>query len=321
MTANAPESARTQPRPTGFINPAALMAIRSLELRARAVMQGFMTGLHRSPYHGFSAEFTEYRQYSPGDDPRHLDWRVFARSDRFFIRKFEDETNLRCHMAVDQSRSMDCGSLPWTKAHYAATLAATLGLFLYRQGDATGLLSFDDRIRDWLPAKHRPGHLRQIMLALEKPAGGAATDLTAPLQRLTELVRKRGLMVLISDFLAPIERLEHCLSQMGACGHEVSVFQVLDPSEAAFDFRNDVLFEDAETGRTLFIDPAAARSGYLEKFQAHEQSLRAVCMKLGIGFTRILTNEPLERALSGFLRERMRRGRPVRRAAQQGARA
>jgi uncharacterized protein (DUF58 family) len=296
------------------------MAIRSLELRARAVMEGFMTGLHRSPWHGFSAEFTEYRQYSPGDDPRHLDWKVFARSDRFFIRKFEDETNLRCHMAVDQSRSMDCGSLAWTKAHYAATLAATLGLFLHRQGDATGLLSFDERIRDWIPARHRPGHLRRIMLALEKPAGGAATDLTAPLQRLAEIVRKRGLMVLISDFLAPVERLEHCFSQLGACGHEITVFQVLDPAEATFDFTKEILFEDAETGRTLFIDPAAARRSYLEKLGAHEQGLRAVCAKLGIGFQRVLTNEPLEIALSGFLRERARRGRPVRRAAQHGTR-
>ncbi|HWB02898.1 MAG TPA: DUF58 domain-containing protein [Verrucomicrobiales bacterium] len=317
MTATAPSPA---PRPGEFISPAALMAIRSLELRARAVMEGFMTGLHRSPWHGFSAEFTEYRQYSPGDDPRHLDWKVFARSDRFFIRKFEDETNLRCHMAVDQSRSMDCGSLAWTKAHYAATLAATLGLFLHRQGDATGLLSFDERIRDWIPARHRPGHLRRIMLALEKPAGGAATDLTAPLQRLAEIVRKRGLMVLISDFLAPVERLEHCFSQLGACGHEITVFQVLDPAEATFDFTKEILFEDAETGRTLFIDPAAARRSYLEKLGAHEQGLRAVCAKLGIGFQRVLTNEPLEIALSGFLRERARRGRPVRRAAQHGTR-
>ena len=317
MTAAIPATTQRQ---GDFINPAALMAIRSLELRARAVVQGFMTGLHRSPYHGFSAEFTEYRQYSPGDDPRHLDWRVFARSDRFFIRKYEDETNLRCHMAVDQSHSMDYGSLAWTKAHYAATLAATLGLFLHRQGDAIGLLSFDERIRDWLPARHRPGHLRHLMLALEKPAGGAATDLTAPMQRLVEIVRKRGLMVLISDFLAPIERLEHCLSQLGACGHEVVVFQVLDPSEAIFDFNTEILFEDAESGRTLFIDPTAARSRYLQKLAAHEQSLRAVCTKLGIGFQRVLTSEPLERALSGFLRERARRGRPVRRAAQQGAR-
>lgn len=318
MTVVPPSS---QQRPGEFINPAALMAMRSLELRARAVMEGFMMGLHRSPWHGFSAEFTEYRQYSPGDDPRHLDWKVFARSDRFFIRKFEDETNLRCHMAVDQSHSMDYGTLGWTKATYAATLAATLGLFLHKQGDATGLLSFDDRIREWIPAKHRPGHLRRIMLALEKPAGGGSTNLVVPLQRLAEMVRKRGLMVLISDFLAPIEQLEHCFSQLGACGHEVTIFQVLDPAEVKFDFTKEIVFEDAETGRTLFIDPTAARQSYLDKFNAHDQALRAVCMKLGVGFQRVLTSDPLELALSGFLRERARRGRPVRRAIQPGARA
>ncbi len=319
MTAKAPST--LTPRRGEFIHPAALMAIRSLELRARTVMEGFMKGIHRSPWHGFSAEFTEYRQYSPGDDPRHLDWKVFARSDRFFIRKFEDETNLRCHLTVDQSRSMDYGSLPWTKAQYAATLAATLGQFLYRQGDAVGLLSFDERIREWIPARHRPGHLRRIMLTLEKPAGGVSTDLTAPMLRLAEIVRKRGLMVLISDFLAPIERLEHLLSQLGACGHEITVFQVLDPSEVSFDFTKEILFEDAETGRTVFIDPGQARAGYLGKLAAHGQALRVVCDKLGVGFQRILTDEPMEKALSGFLRERARRGRPVRRAAQKGGRA
>src|SRR6266545_5451785 len=138
-----------------FISPKALMAIRNLELRARVVVEGFWTGLHPSPYHGVSVEFTEYRQYSPGDDPRYLDWRLYARTDRYFIKKFEDETNLRCHLLVDNSRSMTYGSLAWTKAQYANTLAATLAYFLYRQGDAVGLLTFDERIREYLPARHR----------------------------------------------------------------------------------------------------------------------------------------------------------------------
>src|ERR1051325_325685 len=155
-----------------LIDPQALMSIRSLELRARAVVEGFWSGLHRSPYHGFSVEFTEYRQYTPGDDPRYLDWRVFARSDRYFIKKYEDETNLRCHLLVDQSRSMDYGSRGYTKATYGATLAATLAYFLHLQGDAIGLLTFDENVRDYLPARHRAGHLRHLMLALEKPAVG-----------------------------------------------------------------------------------------------------------------------------------------------------
>ncbi len=157
------------------------MRIRNLEFRARVVVEGFWSGLHRSPYHGFSVEFTEYRQYSPGDDPRYLDWRVFARSDRYFLKRFEDETNLRCHLVADQSRSMTFGSPGYTKAEYAATLAATLAYFLHHQGDAVGLLTFDDQVRDYLPARHRLGHLRRLMLALEEPAAGSGTDLVTPL--------------------------------------------------------------------------------------------------------------------------------------------
>src|SRR6476660_6897293 len=147
---------------SSFIHPETLMSIRNMELRARVVVQGFWNGLHRSPYHGFSVEFTEYRQYAPGDDLRYLDWRVFGRSDRFFIKKFEDETNLRCHVIADQSQSMDYGTTGYTKARYAATLAATLAYFLHLQGDAIGLLTFDERVRDYFPARHRKDHLRQI---------------------------------------------------------------------------------------------------------------------------------------------------------------
>lgn len=147
-------------RAGALIDPAALMGIRNLELRARVVVDGFWSGIHRSPYHGFSVEFTEYRQYTAGDDPRYLDWRVFARSDRYFIKKFEDETNLRCHLLADRSRSMSFGSVGYTKAAYAATLAATLAYFLHLQGDAVGLLTFDEQVRDYLPARHRTGHLR-----------------------------------------------------------------------------------------------------------------------------------------------------------------
>src|SRR6266542_2145781 len=212
-----------------LISPQALMSIKNLELRARVVVEGFWHGLHRSPYHGFSVEFTEYRQYTPGDDPRYLDWQVFARSDRYFIKKFEDETNLRCHLLVDNSRSMTFGSRGYSKAQYAATLAATLAYFLYLQGDAVGLLTFDEQIREYLPARHRSGHLRHLMLALEKPAAGAATDLSAPLKRIVEMVTKRSLMVLISDFLAPIAVLERNLISLTASGHEVMLFQLLDP--------------------------------------------------------------------------------------------
>ena len=296
-----------------LIDPQSLMAIKNLELRAKVVVEGFWNGLHRSPYHGFSVEFTEYRPYSPGDDPRYLDWRLYARTDRYFIKKFEDETNLRCHLLVDNSQSMSFGSLAYTKAQYANTLAATLAYFLNLQGDAVGLLTFDQDIRDYLPARHRSGHLRHLMLALEKPSAGTATDLTAPLRRIVEIVRKRGLMVFISDLLAPIEALEKNLTSLCACGHEVLLFHLLDPAEVTFDFDKAALFYDVESGRDLYIDPAAARKEYLRKLESHCNAVQAACEKLGISYRRFATDRPLELALFDFLRARTTRGKKTRR--------
>lgn len=297
-----------------LIEPKALMSIRSLELRARAVVEGFWSGIHRSPYHGFSVEFTEYRQYTPGDDLRYLDWKVFARTDRYFIKKYEDETNLRCQLVVDQSQSMSFGSLGYTKAHYAATLAATLAYFLHLQGDAVGLLTFDERVRDFMPARHRADHLRQIMIALEKPAGGRTTDIVAPLERVAQLVRKRGMVVLVSDFLAPLDKLERSLMTLAASGQELAVFQVLDPAELTLKFEQPTLFKDIESDRELFIDPVAARADYVGKMKAHGAALRGVCQKLGATHYQLHTDQPLELALFEFLQERIRRGRATTRA-------
>ena len=308
-------------RPASLIDPKSLMSIRNLELRARVVVEGFWSGIHRSPHHGFSVEFTEYRQYAPGDDPRYLDWRVFARSDRYFIKRFEDETNLRCQLLVDCSRSMTFGSLGYTKADYAATLAATLAQFLYLQGDAVGLLTFDERLRDFLPARHRTGQLRNIMLALEKPAEGRSTDLAAALRRVTETIRKRGLMVLVSDFLAPLPDLQKHLVSLSACGHDIILFHVLDPAEATFNFPQSAMFQDVESGRTLFINPAAARKEYLRRLESHCGNLRSVCQQLGATYSRMPTDRPLELALFDFVRGRMQLKHRVRRVLQHSGRS
>jgi uncharacterized protein (DUF58 family) len=278
-------------------------------LLARVVVEGFWKGLHRSPQHGFSVEFTEYRQYSPGDDPRYIDWRVFARSDRYFIKKFEEETNLRCHLLFDQSRSMSYGSTGYTKGQYAATLAATLAYFLQGQGDAVGLLTFDEGVREFLPARLRADHLRRLLLALERPGGGRSTDLAAPIARLAALVRPRGLVAYISDFLAPLDRLEAGLLALTACGHEVTVFQVLDPAELTLNFDRPSLFEDLESAHRVYLDPAIARAEYLPKLEAHCAAVRAMCQQLGIGHHRISTAQPLELALFEFLQERRCRSR------------
>ncbi len=297
----------------GLIDPQTLMAIKNLELRARVVVEGFWHGLHRSPFHGFSVEFTEYRQYSPGDDPRYLDWKLYARSDRYYLKKFEDETNLRCYLLADQSRSMSYGSRGYAKAEYANTLLATLAYFLYLQGDAVGLLTFDEAIRDYLPARHRPGHLRHLLHQLDQPAAGRATDLAAPLHRIVQVVKRRALLVLVSDLLAPLATLEKDLAMLSACGHDVLLFHVLDPAEIAFAFEKAVMFHDVETSRSLFIDPATARKGYLQRLAAHNQRIQTACQRLGIGYRRFETDRPLELALFDFLREQRHRGKLRRR--------
>ena len=294
----------------GFVDPRALMSIRHLEMRARVVVEGFWNGLHRSPYHGFSVEFTEYRQYTPGDDLRYLDWGLYGRSDRYYIRKFEDETNLRCQLVVDRSKSMTYGTGSITKDKYAATLAATLAYFLHSQGDAVGLLTFDERVREYLPPRHKLSHLRQLMLALEKPAEGKDTSLTDPLDHVVDLVRRRGMFVYISDFLAPIEKLESSLLALTAGRHEVAVIQILDPNELALKFEGASLFEDIESGKTLYIEPAAARKAYLPKIAAHNAAVRRTCEKLGVSYLQLTTDQPLETVLLNFVQERQRRGRP-----------
>jgi uncharacterized protein (DUF58 family) len=310
----ATSSKPTSPaRERGYADPKVLMAIRSLELRARVVVEGFWNGLHRSPYHGFSVEFTEYRQYSPGDDTRYLDWRLYARSDRYYLKKFEDETNLRCHLLVDQSRSMDYGSLTYSKSDYVRTLAATLAWFLHAQGDAVGLVSFDERVRDYLPPRHRAGHLRQLMLALERRAEGKATNLGEPLRRVAELARKRGMIVLVSDLLTPLDELERNLARLTMAGHEVVLFQALDPNELAFEFRQPSLFQDLESKQDLYLEPEAARADYQSRLAGHCRRAETICQKLGAAFHRVVTDQPLELALADFLRGRSRRNKLIRR--------
>lgn len=298
---------------SSYIDPSALMRIKNLELRAKLVVDGFLSGLHRSPYHGFSVEFTEYRQYSPGDDLRFLDWRLFARSDRFYLKRFEDETNLRCYLLVDLSRSMGFHSaaLEYNKAEYAKTVAATIAYFLTLQRDAVGVITFDQAIREFLPARFRSGHLHRLMMLLERELAGAATDLGLPLEQVARTARKRGVVVLLSDMLAPIEDLETKLSYLRSQGHEVVVIRTLDPVEVSFQFPEESLFFDLESGRELYVDPPAARAGYLERFEAHAKSLSRVCSGLGIDVYQLTTDQPLDLALFDLLNSRMRRGRQV----------
>lgn len=295
--------------PASLIDPHTLMRIKSLQLRAKVVVEGFYSGLHRSPYHGFSVEFSEYRQYSPGDDLRYLDWRLFARTDRYYIKRFEDETNLRCYLLVDLSRSMGYGSVEYTKVEYARTIAATLAYFLSTQRDAVGLVTFDERIAEYVPARYRPGHLHRLMLCLERAVAGTSTNLTAPLEQVAATVRKRGMVVLISDLLAPTEMLRTNLGYLRSQGHDVVLLRVLDPTETEFRFEQPAMFLDLESGRDLYVDPSAVRSQYLQNFAAHAADVTRVCQELGIELFQVMTTRPLELTLFDFLRARLHTGR------------
>jgi len=285
-------------------------------MRARVAVEGFVKGIHRSPYHGFSVEFSEYRQYSPGDDPRYLDWRLYARSDRYYVKRFEDETNLRCMLVLDTSRSMGYRSGSYSKSDYARTAAATLAYFLTTQRDAVGLITFEDRITDYLPPRHRPGHLRRLMAMLEREPEGLATDLAGPLEQIAATVRKRGLIVLISDLLAPTDSFRTRLGYLRSRGHDVVVLRVLDPEEVRFALETPAMYLDVESGRELYVDPDLARGDYLRRFAAHAAEVERACVDLGIEYSAVTTDSPLELVLFDFLKARMRRGRrPGRRVA------
>ncbi|MDA7979316.1 MAG: DUF58 domain-containing protein [Pirellulales bacterium] len=300
----------TTPESRGsMIDPHTLMRIKSLEIRARVVMEGFFAGIHRSPFHGFSVEFSEYREYSPGDDLRYLDWKLFARSDRYYVKQFEDETNLRCTILLDTSRSMGYGSGDHTKHEYACTAAATIAYFLSTQRDAVGLVTFEDKVVEYLPPRHRPGHLRRIMAELSREPQGKATNLADPLEEVAATVRKRGLIVVISDLLASPELLATRLGYLRSRGHEVIVFRVLDPQEVHFEFQSPAIFRDVESGRELYVDADVARADYQRKFNEHAAQLTSACQDLGVDFHSLTTDQPLEFVLFELLRARMHRGR------------
>ncbi|MCB9923738.1 MAG: DUF58 domain-containing protein [Planctomycetaceae bacterium] len=296
------------------------MKIKNLQMRAKVIVEGFFSGLHRSPYHGFSVEFSEYRQYTPGDDLRYLDWRLYARSDRYYIKRFEDETNLRCYVLLDMSQSMGYGSRGYAKADYARTAAATLAYFLALQRDAAGLVTFDDRIVEYLPARFRPGHLHRLMMCLENSVSGNATDVGPAIEQIARTVTKRGMVVLISDLLAPNDALETQLGYLRSRGHDVVILRVLDSTEVSFEFSDPAMFEDLESGRELYVDPEGVRESYLARFAEHEQGIRKVCANLGIDYYQLTTDQPLELTLFDFMHARMRRGRQAARR-QRGSRS
>src|SRR5918911_327674 len=249
-----------------FLDPAVVARLGTLELKARTIVEGFLSGLHRSPFKGFRVEFGEFRQYIPGDDLSTIDWKVYARSDRYYIKKFEEETNLDCHILFDVSGSMAYGSHHGlTKFEYGAVLAASLAYLMNRQRDAVGLTAFDENIVSMLPASARPGHLTALLVTLDRLRTGRQTNVSKPLHQLANTLTKRGIVVLISDLLDDAEAVIRGLKHFQFRGIEVIVFHVLDPDEIDFPFERATRFEDLETSEEVMAVPGAVRDHYIRE--------------------------------------------------------
>ena len=290
----------------GFLDPATIARLGTLDLKARAIVEGFLTGLHRSPFKGFSVEFAEYRQYLPGDDLATLDWKVYARTDRHVVKKFEEETNLECHLLLDVSRSMGYGSAGITKLEYGSFLAAALAYLMNRQRDAVGLIAFDDEITEMRPASARAGHLTSLLVTLERLKLGDQTNVAKPLRDLAEAIRKRGLVVLISDLLDEPGRVIDGLKHFRYRGTEVIVFHVLDPAELTFPFEQVARFRDVETSDEVLAVPATVRAQYLQAIGDLRDRYKRELQLAGIDYTMLDTSVPLETALMAYLLTRRR---------------
>jgi uncharacterized protein (DUF58 family) len=291
-----------------YLRPDVISQVQNLELRARFIVQGFMSGLNKSPYHGFSAEFSEHRKYELGDDLRTIDWNVYAKTDRYYIKKFEAETSLDCYLCIDASQSMDYGSAGFmTKFDYAICIAAALGYLSLSQQDSVGLVVFDEKLRAFLPPKSKRSHLFTILaqLANTKPTG--QTRLAACLHEIANRVRKRGLIILLSDLLAEPEPVIEALHHLRFRGHDLIVFQVLDVAEATFPFEGQVRFEDAETAERLTTDPRSIQASYLEALGNFIASYRRECVLMRADFNTVDTSMTFDKALMEFLVQRQGR--------------
>ena len=293
-------------RARNFLDPAVVARLGTLELKARTIVEGVLSGLHRSPFKGFSVEFAEYRQYMPGDDLATMDWKVYARSDRYYVKKFEEETNLDCHLMLDVSGSMAYGSRGITKLEYGQCLAASLAYLMNRQRDAVGLMAFDDRIVSMLPASARPGHLRAVLVTLDRLRVGKETALARPMRQLCEALTKRGLVVLISDLLDDPEAVVRGLKHFQFRGSDVIVFHVLDPDELEFPFDRATRFEDLETNEEVMAVPRLVREHYLKEIGGLIERYKRELGSAGIDYTVLPTSEPLELALLSYLSTRAR---------------
>lgn len=289
------------------LQPDELARIARLELRARQVVEGFVSGLHRSPWFGQSLEFAQHREYVPGDDTRRIDWKLWSRSDRYYLKQYEEDTNVRVQLVLDSSESMRFGSGPLNKHDYARTVCAALSLLVLKQHDAAGVSLVDTGVRGQVPASSRRNHRQSILSALEASRPAGRTDILSVLRRVAESLNRRSIVVLLSDLFCPRDDLFRGLQLLRQRGHEVIVLQILDDEELDFRFSGTMRFDGLESAGRLTCDPAALRTGYLAALEQFLDTIRRRCAGSRIDYRLIRTSDRLDAALAPILMQRMSR--------------
>ncbi len=284
-----------------FLDPAVLSGLSSLDLVAKTVVDGFISGLHRSPDFGFSQEFAEYRMYNPGDDLRHVDWNVFARTERAYLKRYRGETNCQVNVLLDTSGSMKYGSRGMEKLEYAKFLAASVLYLAHLQRDAAGLVVFDDEVRNFVPPSTRQGQLHRLLHGVEQAQPGKRTDLTRPFAHLMDFLRRRGMVAVISDFWDNPEKLIETIAPLRFRGNEVVLFHLLDPEEIRPKLKHPVMLEDLETGEQMEVTPDYAAHEYRDKMNAHLQDIESRAKGAGMDYFLVDTSRPLDAALREYL--------------------
>jgi uncharacterized protein (DUF58 family) len=290
-----------------FLDPAVLASISSLDLVARTVVDGFVAGLHRSPTFGFSQEFAEYRQYVEGDDLRHVDWNVYARSDRIYIKRFKGETNSQLLILIDTSASMTYKTGAVSKLDYARYIAASLCYLASQQRDATGLIVFGDDVKNYVAPSTRQGQLMRLLHAIDQAEGGLRTDFTKPFIHFQQFLHRRGIVVVISDFYDDPDRIAKVIEPLRYHGNEVVMFHLLDPNELAPKFKDPVLLLDVEEDTAMEVSPEYARNEYRSKINRHMAELADKAAASGLEYVFMDTSKPLDGALRNYLAIRQRR--------------
>ncbi|MCS7468160.1 MULTISPECIES: DUF58 domain-containing protein [Pirellulaceae] len=285
------------------MRPEVTQRIRRMELTARRVVEGFLSGMHRSPYFGQSIEFLQHRQYNTGDELRHIDWKVYARQDRLHIKQYEEETNLRLTLLVDRSASMSYGEGETNKFDYSASIAASLAYLALRQKDACGVITFDTEVRDIVPAKSNQQQLARILSMLDQVGADGRTDLVRVAKQVGQAIPRRGLVLIVSDLLG-IDSLVEGMRVLRSRGHDVALFHVLHDDEIEFPFNGATRFEGLESDDMLNCNPRALRQGYVEALDQFLNATRKACGRLSIDYIQVRTSDPLDALLARFLSHR-----------------